>query len=99
VAAVTVRVTPRAGRSAVTGLADGMLHVKLAAPPVEGAANDALVDLLAALLRVGRRSIRLTSGLHGRVKRVEISGMDQAALDQRLAPFRDDAAKAAMLDG
>lgn len=88
-ATVTVRVTPRAGRSAVTTYADGVLHVKLAAPPVEGAANDALVDLLADLFDTGRRSIRITSGLKSRLKRVEIHGLDQAAVDRRLAEARE----------
>jgi uncharacterized protein len=84
-ASLTVRVTPRAGRSAVTGLVDGVLHVKLAAPPVEGAANDALVDLLAESLDVGKRSIRIVSGSRGRVKRLELTGLTQASLDARLA--------------
>ena len=84
-ASLTVRVTPRAGQSAVTGLVDGVLHVKLAAPPVEGAANDALVDLLAESFDVGKRSIRIVSGSRGRVKRLELTGLTQASLDARLA--------------
>jgi uncharacterized protein len=82
---LTVRVTPRAGRSAIAGMADGVLHVKLAAPPVDGAANEALVGLLAGSLDIGKRSIRIVSGARGRVKRLELTGLTQASLDARLA--------------
>ena len=81
---MTVRVTPRAGRTAVTRYADGILHVKLAAPPVEGAANDALLHLLADILGIGVRSLRIVSGQHGRLKRVEIGPLEPAALDAML---------------
>ncbi len=88
-ATVTVRVTPRAGRTAITAWADGILHVKLAAPPVEGAANDALLHLLADVLDVGAQSIRIVSGQHGRLKRVEIVTREQADVDARLTDFAD----------
>ena len=66
---------PRAGRTEFAGERDGALLVRLAAPPVEGAANAALVDFLATALDLPRRSIRIVSGERSRRKRVAIAGM------------------------
>jgi uncharacterized protein (TIGR00251 family) len=75
VALLTVRVTPRAGRSAIAGVRDGVVLVKLAAAPVDGAANAALVALLSDLLHVPKRSIRIASGDRSRTKVIEIDGV------------------------
>jgi uncharacterized protein (TIGR00251 family) len=75
---IDVRVIPRASRSAVAGERDGRLLVRLAAAPVEGAANDALVELFARLFQCPRRSIRLVSGERSRTKRVAIDGVTEA---------------------
>ena len=69
-----VRVIPRARRTEISGIRDNALLVRLAAPPVEGAANDALIELLAATCRVPRRAIRLVSGESSRHKRIAIDG-------------------------
>jgi uncharacterized protein len=74
-ALLTVRVTPRAGRTAIAGVRDGIVLVKLAAAPVEGAANGALIELLSEVLHVPKRSIRIRSGERGRLKVVEIDGV------------------------
>jgi uncharacterized protein len=80
---VPVYVTPRAGKSAVVGEREGALWVRLAAPPVEGAANAALVALLAARLGVGKGEVRLVSGATGRRKRVRV-GLPEAVVRERL---------------
>ena len=77
-ALLQIRVTPRARRNALGGMEGGVLAVRLAAPPVEGAANDALIEFLAASLRLPRRDIRIVSGGHSRRKRVAIAGMTPA---------------------
>jgi uncharacterized protein (TIGR00251 family) len=87
---LSVRVTPRARKSAVTGLvevSDGRvaLAVKLAAPPVDGAANDALIAFLAAGLGVGRSSVQIVSGEKSRLKMVRIAGLSAAAVHAWLA--------------
>jgi hypothetical protein len=64
---------------------DGSLSVKLAAAPVDGAANEALIELLARALDVPKRAIAIVSGHHSRSKRVHISGCTPAALEARLA--------------
>jgi uncharacterized protein (TIGR00251 family) len=77
-------VTPRAGRSVISGVREGLLLVRLAAPPVEGAANQALIALLAESFDVPKRSIRLVSGERSRTKRVEIGGVAPEVLEERL---------------
>jgi uncharacterized protein (TIGR00251 family) len=78
VALLTVRVTPRAGRTAVAGVRDGIVVIKLAAAPVAGAANEALVALLSEVLHLPKRSIRIKSGDRSRTKVVEIDGVGDA---------------------
>lgn len=75
-----VHVQPRASRSEITGLHGDALKVRLAAPPVDGAANDALVELLAETFAVARRSIRILAGEHSRSKIVEIEGVTDGAV-------------------
>jgi len=70
-----VRVIPRARKTEVGGTRDGALLVRLNAPPVGGAANDALIAFLAALLDAPRSAIRIVSGERGRLKRVAIAGI------------------------
>ena len=82
---LSVRVTPRAGHTAIEGVRDGVVHIRLAAAPGEGAANDALIDLLAKSLRIPKRSIRIVSGERSRNKIVEISGLTEDEVPARLA--------------
>jgi hypothetical protein len=63
----------------------GALLVRLGAAPVDGAANDALVRLLAESLDVPRRAVRLVSGERARQKRVRIAGLTAAAAAARLS--------------
>lgn len=80
----TVRVQPRASRSEVVGAHGGALKVRLQAPPVDGAANAALVELLAESLGVPRRAVRIVAGASSRSKTVDVDGVEQA-LVERLA--------------
>jgi uncharacterized protein (TIGR00251 family) len=80
----TVRATPRAARSEIAGVQDGALLVRLNAPPVEGAANRAVLELLAEVLAVPRRSMRLVSGARSRLKRVTVCGLPREVLSARL---------------
>ncbi len=74
-ALLTVRIQPRASRNEVAALEDGGIRVRLTAPPVDGAANEALVRFLAGLLGVPRRDVEILSGQRARTKIVRISGM------------------------
>jgi uncharacterized protein (TIGR00251 family) len=64
---------------------DGALVIKVAAPPVEGAANDALIEFLSDTLNVPRRSVRILGGEHGRQKRVAVDGLTAADIAARLS--------------
>ena len=79
-----VRVQPRASRTEIVGTHGDALKVRLAAPPVDGAANDALVALLADALAVPRRAVRIVAGASSRPKTVEVDGTTADAV-QRLA--------------
>jgi uncharacterized protein len=72
----SVRVQPRAARSEIVGLHGEALKVRLSAPPVDGAANVALVELLAEALGVPRRCVRVVSGATSRGKVVEVDGVN-----------------------
>lgn len=75
---IEVRVIPRAGRSELAGERDGRLLVRLSAPPVEGAANEALIELFARLFHRPRRSVRIVAGEKSRAKRVAVDGVSEA---------------------
>lgn len=83
---VSVHVQPRASRSEIVGLHGTALKVRLQAPPVDGAANEALVALLAERLGVARRSVRVVAGLSSRAKTVEVDGTTEAAVRALAAP-------------
>jgi uncharacterized protein (TIGR00251 family) len=83
---VSVHVQPRASRSEIIGLHGAALKVRLQAPPVEGAANEALVALLAERLGVARRSVRVIAGLSSRAKTVEVDGTTEDAVRALAAP-------------
>jgi uncharacterized protein (TIGR00251 family) len=76
-AAIDVRVIPRAGRSGFGGLRDGALLVRLAAAPVDGAANDELIALIARALHIPKRDITIVSGERSRSKRLRVANIDQ----------------------
>ena len=67
-----VRLTPRASRNAVAGVREGVLHVRVTAAPVNGAANRALVELLGKTLRIGPTAIRIESGATASRKRLSV---------------------------
>ena len=81
---VSVRVTPRAGRTAVAGVRDDVLQVKLSAAPVDGAANAALVELVAAVFDLPKRDVAILSGHTGRLKRVALTGLTVSDAASRL---------------
>ena len=86
---LAVRLTPRGGRAAIDGWAidaDGRpyLKVRVAAPPVEGAANAALITFLAKTLGVSRSSLTIASGAGARLKLLDIAGCDPLSLERAL---------------
>lgn len=74
-----LHVQPRASRTELAGRHGGALKVRLAAPPVDGAANEVLLDFLAEQLGVPRRVVTLERGHTGRAKTVRVDGITAAA--------------------
>jgi len=79
-----VRVQPRASKDALGGEREGALVVRLTAPPVEGAANEALARFLGKTLGVAPSAVRVVSGASGRNKVVSVAGLDAATARERL---------------
>ena len=79
-----VHAKPRARKSRIVGVRDEALVVQLAAPPVDGAANAELVELLAKVLSLPKRDVTLARGESGRVKLVEIRGISADEVRARL---------------
>lgn len=87
---LTVRVIPRSPRSAIAGRRGDAILIRLAAPPVDGAANDALVDFLARVFVRPKRDITILSGEKSRDKRVKIDGLSAAEGEVRLSAILKD---------
>ena len=81
---LAVRVTPRSSRNQVLGLRDGVVVIKLQAPPVDGAANGALLAFVAELVGVPCRDVTLVRGDTSRSKWIAVAGLSAAQLQQRL---------------
>jgi uncharacterized protein (TIGR00251 family) len=82
---LTLWVQPRSGRDEVVGVRAGMLRVRVAAPPAGGAANEALVRLLAHLLRVARSDVEVVQGHRSRRKRIKVYGVSAEEVRALLA--------------
>ena len=74
---LTVRVVPRASKPGIAGVRDGALLVRLQSPPVEGAANAELIEVIAKAFGAARRDVSLESGERSKLKRVAIEAVDR----------------------
>jgi len=81
---IKVKVQPRSSRNQLAGIMDGAVKIKLTAPPVDGAANEACLKFLASLLKVPRTSLGLLSGQNGRNKTVRVEGVTALEVKDRL---------------
>jgi uncharacterized protein len=84
-ARITVKVQPRAKATRVAGRLENAYRLQIAAPPVDGKANDACVAFLAEVAGVPKSRVRIVSGLTSRMKVVEIDGIKQEELERKLA--------------
>jgi uncharacterized protein (TIGR00251 family) len=75
---IAVHVQPRASRTEIAGVHGDALKVRLAAPPVDGAANEALVTFLTDRFAVPRRAVTIVSGAQSRSKVVDVDGLTAA---------------------
>ena len=79
-----IKLIPRAGATTIAGMRDGAILIRLAAAPVDGAANLALVAFLADLLGIPKRNVAIVAGDKSRRKRVKISGVTATAVQHAL---------------
>lgn len=75
-----VAASPRASKSAIIGVHDKALKIKLAAPPIDGAANKKLIAYFSKMLKITKSNITIISGESSKRKRVRITGVDKATL-------------------
>jgi uncharacterized protein (TIGR00251 family) len=83
-ARILLRVSPNAPKSEVVGFSEGILRVKIAAPPIKGKANRELVAFLSRLLGVSQSSLSIVRGHTSRTKTLAVSGLSQQELLGRL---------------
>jgi uncharacterized protein (TIGR00251 family) len=77
---LTLHIQPGAKKTEIVGLHGEALKIRLAAPPVDGKANAALIAFIAAKVGAGRTAVELVSGETSRAKRVRIAGMNETAV-------------------
>lgn len=86
---IDIVVHPRASTTEVAGIHAGALRVRVAAPPVDGAANEAIVDLFRKRLNVRRDDVKIVSGTTARRKRVLVTGIEAASAHAALVGTSD----------
>jgi len=84
-----IRVVPRASRCGPAGIRDDAWRLRITAPPVEGKANEACIELLAELLGVKRAQVTIIAGHTSRTKTVAVKGARAAEIVTRIAAMQD----------
>jgi uncharacterized protein (TIGR00251 family) len=80
----SVKVHPRARKDGINGVVGNALKLSITAPPVEGRANQAVIEFFAELFQIPRSSVTIASGETSRNKVVRVAGLSRAAVEQRL---------------
>jgi len=83
-ATLSIRIQPRASKNGIVLMEDGGIKVRLTAPPVDGAANEALVKFISDIFSVARSQVEIVSGHTARSKIVRIEGINQEAAERLL---------------
>ena len=81
---ITVRLAPRSSRNQILGRDGDIFRIKVTAPPVDGKANKALIELLAGRLGIAKGRIRVVSGQTSRVKLIRIEGLSFEEIEERI---------------
>ena len=79
-----IHVNPHASRAGISGISEGMLRLKVTAPPVEGAANEACIDLLAKSLKLRKSQMKISTGAKGRKKTILVSEIGKTDLERKI---------------
>jgi hypothetical protein len=80
----SIKVHPRATKTAITGTVGDTLKISLTAPPVDGKANEAVIEFFADIFKIPRSSVTIASGKTSRFKIICIAGVDKAKVEQHL---------------
>jgi uncharacterized protein (TIGR00251 family) len=89
-AAIAVRVTPRASRNKIAEiLPDGTIKIHIAAPPVDGEANEKLIEFLSDVLHIAKSRLEIVAGVSGRDKLISVLDMDAETVHQRIVAHLD----------
>jgi uncharacterized protein (TIGR00251 family) len=75
---IDVNVLPKSGRDEIRGFVNGILKVRVSAPPIEGKANERLIELMSSIIRVPRSDITIIKGRTSRKKTIRIEGVSQS---------------------
>jgi hypothetical protein len=84
---LTLYVQPKSSRTRIVGLHDGSIKLTITAPPVEGKANAQVTAFFAKLFKIPKSTITILSGQQGRHKRIGVTGITQAEIQQVLTPL------------
>lgn len=79
---IAIKVAPRASRSEVVGMHDGALKIRIAAPPVDGAANAEMIKILAKFFGVAKSDISIVSGETSKNKRIKIENLSVSKFEE-----------------
>lgn len=79
-----IHVNPHASRAGIAGLAEGVLKIRVTAPPVEGAANEACIALVAKKLGLRKSQMSITAGARGRRKTIAVSDIRKEELERKI---------------
>jgi hypothetical protein len=79
-----IHVNPHASRAGISGISEGILKLKVTAPPVEGAANEACIDLLAKTLKLRKSQMKISAGAKGRKKTILVSEISKTDLERKI---------------
>jgi len=79
---ITIQVQPKSGRNKITRFEEGVVYIKIAAPPVKGKANQELIKYLSDILEVSKSSIIIEKGATGKRKLVSIQGLTQSEVSE-----------------
>ena len=79
-----IHVTPHASRAEITSIQDGAFKVRVTAPPVEGAANEACIELLSKKLGLRKSQMKISAGARGRKKTILVREISKADLEQKI---------------
>jgi uncharacterized protein (TIGR00251 family) len=81
---ISIRVIPRASRSEIVGMVEGTLKVRIAAPPVDGAANSEIIKLFSKTFGIAKSDIAIISGETSRNKRIKFANLSQSKFDEKI---------------